>query len=135
VGEDVTANVRTIRSVPLSITPVTGMPDVFEVRGEVYFPIAAFEKLKVPPQAFDKIVKEQRYYPPEVYDVVPDADGQIAGAMKTANARYHYVKRRGASDKVLRLLRDFMGALADLMTNPSALPPAPLPVASLKAAP
>src|SRR5881628_3965065 len=45
VGEDVTANLRTIRSVPLSITPVAGLPDVFEVRGEVYFPIAAFEKL------------------------------------------------------------------------------------------
>jgi DNA ligase (NAD+) len=45
VGEDVTANVRTIRSVPLAITPVAGLPDVFEVRGEVYFPIVAFEKL------------------------------------------------------------------------------------------
>jgi DNA ligase (NAD+) len=45
VGEDVTANVRTIRSVPLTITPAPGLPDVFEVRGEVYFPIAAFEKL------------------------------------------------------------------------------------------
>ncbi|HUZ87713.1 MAG TPA: NAD-dependent DNA ligase LigA, partial [Candidatus Baltobacterales bacterium] len=45
VGEDVSANVRTIRSVPLSLTPVGGLPDVFEVRGEVYFPIAAFEKL------------------------------------------------------------------------------------------
>ncbi len=44
-GEDVTANVRTIRSVPLQITPPKGLPDVFEVRGEVYFPIAAFEKL------------------------------------------------------------------------------------------
>ena len=45
VGEDVTANVRTIRSVPLSITAIPGLPDEFEVRGEVYFPIAAFEKL------------------------------------------------------------------------------------------
>jgi DNA ligase (NAD+) len=45
VGEDVTANVRTIRSLPLSITPLAGLPDVFEVRGEVYFPTAAFEKL------------------------------------------------------------------------------------------
>ncbi|HUY74669.1 MAG TPA: NAD-dependent DNA ligase LigA [Candidatus Dormibacteraeota bacterium] len=45
VGEDVSANVRTIRSVPLSLTPVAGLPDLFEVRGEVYFPIAAFEKL------------------------------------------------------------------------------------------
>ena len=45
VGEDVTANIRTLRSVPLTITAVAGLPDVFEVRGEVYFPIASFEKL------------------------------------------------------------------------------------------
>jgi len=44
-GEDVTANVRTIRSVPLAVTPAKGLPEVFEVRGEVYFPIAGFEKL------------------------------------------------------------------------------------------
>jgi len=44
-GEDVTANVRTIRSVPLTVRPVDGMPAEFEVRGEVYFPLAAFEKL------------------------------------------------------------------------------------------
>src|SRR5438067_373636 len=45
VGEDVTANLRTIRSVPLAVTPARGLPDVFEVRGEVYFPIAGFERL------------------------------------------------------------------------------------------
>src|SRR2546423_5755219 len=45
VGEDVTANVRTIRSVPLKVAPMQGLPDTFEVRGEVYFPLAEFEKL------------------------------------------------------------------------------------------
>jgi DNA ligase (NAD+) len=45
VGEDVTANVKTIRSVPLAVKPAPGLPEVFEVRGEVYFPIAGFEKL------------------------------------------------------------------------------------------
>ena len=45
IGEDVTANLRTIRSVPLAVTPAKGLPDLFEVRGEVYFPIAGFEKL------------------------------------------------------------------------------------------
>ena len=44
-GEDVTANVRTIRSVPLTVEPLPGLPEEFEVRGEVYFPIASFEKL------------------------------------------------------------------------------------------
>jgi DNA ligase (NAD+) len=54
VGEDVTANVRTIRSVPLTVEPVPGLPDVFEVRGEVYFPIAAFERLNAEMEAQGK---------------------------------------------------------------------------------
>jgi DNA ligase (NAD+) len=54
VGEDVTANVRTIRSVPLAITPAPGLPETFEVRGEVYFPIAAFEKLNTEMEAQGK---------------------------------------------------------------------------------
>ena len=54
VGEDVTANLRTIRSVPLSVEPVAGLPDVFEVRGEVYFPIAAFERLNAEMEAQGK---------------------------------------------------------------------------------
>jgi DNA ligase (NAD+) len=45
VGEDVTANVRTIRSVPLALQPLEGLPEAFEVRGEVYFPLVEFEKL------------------------------------------------------------------------------------------
>src|SRR5438477_675598 len=53
-GEDVTANVRTIRSVPLSVTPAKGLSDLFEVRGEVYFPIAGFEKLNREMEAASK---------------------------------------------------------------------------------
>ena len=44
-GEDVTANIRTLKSVPFTVKPLTGLPDEFEVRGEVYFPLEAFEKL------------------------------------------------------------------------------------------
>lgn len=42
VGEDVTHNVRTIRSVPLTLRR-DGAPELLEVRGEVYMPIAGFE--------------------------------------------------------------------------------------------
>ena len=43
VGEDVTMNVRTIRAIPLRLTePVPGR---IEVRGEVYLPRQAFEKM------------------------------------------------------------------------------------------
>ncbi|MDP7636688.1 MAG: NAD-dependent DNA ligase LigA [Phycisphaerae bacterium] len=40
-GDDVTANIRTIRSVPLSLRG-DGIPDVLEVRGEVYWPQGNF---------------------------------------------------------------------------------------------
>ena len=43
-GEDVTANVRTIESVPLKLLGKR-MPAVLEVRGEVFMPKAGFEKL------------------------------------------------------------------------------------------
>jgi DNA ligase (NAD+) len=42
VGEDVTHNVRTIDAIPKQIGDA---PDLLEVRGEVYLPIAAFEEL------------------------------------------------------------------------------------------
>jgi len=41
-GDDVTANARTIRSVPLFLDG-PGVPDVVEVRGEIYWPRAAFD--------------------------------------------------------------------------------------------
>jgi DNA ligase (NAD+) len=44
VGEDVTANVRTIKEVPRKLRGAN-VPSVLEVRGEVYMPLAAFEEL------------------------------------------------------------------------------------------
>ena len=45
VGDDVTANVRTIKAVPLMLLGGRNIPDVLEVRGEVYMPTAAFIQL------------------------------------------------------------------------------------------
>lgn len=43
-GEDITANIRTIPSIPLRLRSAN-VPDFVEVRGEVYMPKAGFEKL------------------------------------------------------------------------------------------
>ncbi|HSJ73975.1 MAG TPA: NAD-dependent DNA ligase LigA [Miltoncostaeaceae bacterium] len=46
VGEDVTANLRTIRAIPQRLrTPDGAPPPVVEVRGEVYLPLQAFAEL------------------------------------------------------------------------------------------
>jgi DNA ligase (NAD+) len=49
VGEDITPNVRTVRSVPLSVPAPTlkkiGAPSDFEVRGEIIMPLASFERM------------------------------------------------------------------------------------------
>ncbi|MBR3903495.1 MAG: NAD-dependent DNA ligase LigA [Akkermansia sp.] len=42
-GDDITANVRTIKSVPFTLP--AGAPELLEVRGEIYMPSADFEKL------------------------------------------------------------------------------------------
>ena len=42
IGEDVTQNLRTIKAIPLSIEDA---PELVEVRGEIYLPIAGFTKV------------------------------------------------------------------------------------------
>jgi DNA ligase (NAD+) len=43
-GEEVTANIRTIKTVPLRLSG-SDLPDLLEVRGEVYLPLEAFQRL------------------------------------------------------------------------------------------
>lgn len=47
VGENVTDNVRTIRNIPKTLQPIPGMelPEILDVRGEVYMPRHAFMEL------------------------------------------------------------------------------------------
>lgn len=41
-GDNVTANVRTIRSIPLTLLPGEEVPDEIEIRGEIYMPNSVF---------------------------------------------------------------------------------------------
>ena len=45
IGEDITANLKTIRAIPLRLRKGTPRPKTVEVRGEVYLPITAFNRM------------------------------------------------------------------------------------------
>ncbi len=76
VGEDVTANVATIASVPKVLT---GAPAVLEVRGEVYLPIDAFERLQAAKEA-ENVVRVAAGRKPEPVPVNPRNAG--AGSLR-----------------------------------------------------
>jgi len=45
VGENVLANVKTIKSIPLKLYSATTLPDVIEIRGEIFMPKSGFAAL------------------------------------------------------------------------------------------
>ena len=45
VGEDVTSNLRTIRTIPLRLRNGSKIPSLVEVRGEAFLPLSAFERI------------------------------------------------------------------------------------------
>jgi len=61
VGDDVTANVRTIKAIPLVLFHNGKIPDVLEVRGEVYMPTKSFVNLnKLRQQAGEPVFANPR---------------------------------------------------------------------------
>ena len=53
-GDDVTNNLKTIRSIPLKISSNLKIPNEFEVRGEVYLPKASFKAINNERRAMDE---------------------------------------------------------------------------------
>jgi DNA ligase (NAD+) len=86
-GEDVTSNVRTIRAIPLALTEA--VPGPLEIRGEVYMPRAAFERINRE--------REEREEP-----VFANPRNAAAGTMRNLDPRQ--VARRGLSAVVYQLI-------------------------------
>jgi DNA ligase (NAD+) len=86
VGEDVTANVRTISVIPKKLTTKSGVavPSVLEVRGEVYMSIEAFEKFREAKLRENEIrIRESKK--PESVPANPRNAG--AGSLRQKNAQ------------------------------------------------
>ena len=90
VGDVVTENVKTIRSIPLQLRG-TGWPDFFEIRGEIVMPWAAFERLN-----------EERAFNEEPLFANPR--NAAAGTLKLQNPAE--VARRGLDAYLYYLLGD-----------------------------
>ncbi len=82
VGEDVTANVATIAVVPKRLR--AGAPEVLEVRGEVYLPIDAFERLRAAKEA-ENLERVAAGRKPEPVPVNPRNAG--AGSLRQKDPR------------------------------------------------
>ena len=92
-GDDVTANVITIKSLPLEITGVDDLPEKFEVRGEILLPWKNFEKLN-----------EERQFNEEPLFANPR--NAAAGTLKLQNSAE--VSRRGLDAIFYFLLGDHL---------------------------
>ena len=99
-GDDITANLKTIRSIPLKLKAGGHrLPGLFEVRGEVYMTLAGFKKLNVEREAAgeepfanprNSTAGSLKQLDPKLVakrplDVVLYGTGQIEGAWKPAS--------------------------------------------------
>jgi DNA ligase (NAD+) len=73
-GEDVTVNLRTIKAIPLRMRSLDGErpPGTIEVRGEVYFPLSAFNRLN------ERLVDEGK-------KTAPNPRNAAAGSLRQLN--------------------------------------------------
>lgn len=94
-GDDVTANVRTIRSIPLVLKEELGYPDTFEIRGEILMPWQSFDRLNEEREE----IGEQPFANPR---------NAASGTLKSLDSRI--VAERGLDAYLYYLLGDGIGA-------------------------
>lgn len=128
IGDDVTGNARTIRSLPLTLVaskPGVAVPDLLEVRGEVYLPRSVFNRLN---EARERQNDERRLNGEKPLELFVNPRNTASGAMKQLDPRqvaerglelflYSIARISGAEPRshseALSLMRDL-----GLRTNP-----------------
>lgn len=94
-GDDVTNNVRTIRSIPLKLREGSGYPHEFEIRGEILMPWTSFEKLNE-----ERAKREEPLF--------ANPRNAASGTLKSQNSKV--VAQRGLDAYLYYLLLDDMPA-------------------------
>ncbi len=89
-GDDVTANVRTIRSIPLQVK-ANDVPDEFEIRGEIIMPRPAFDRIN---SEMEAQLTEDGYNPDEIADrLLKNPRNAASGTLKMQDSKV--VAKRG----------------------------------------
>ena len=110
VGDDVTANVRTIRSIPLQLKDGSGYPHEFEIRGEILMPWTSFEALNAEREAKE----EPLFANPRnaASGTLKSQKSELVAARKLDAYLYYLIVPEGATTQVTS------GGMADLFGAP-----------------
>ena len=90
-GDDITNNVKTIKTLPLKVAPPSGAGGLFEIRGEGFLPYSSFEKMNADAEA----AGEESY---------ANARNAASGSFKLQDSAE--VARRGLDAYVYQFLSD-----------------------------
>jgi DNA ligase (NAD+) len=83
-GDDVTANVKTIKSIPIKLRG-TGFPDEFEIRGEIFMPKKEFLRIN---EAIRKQLTEEGYNEEEIFErQLKNPRNATAGTLKQQDSK------------------------------------------------
>ena len=95
-GEEITVNLRTIRSIPLSLrlAPGEAPPPVVEVRGEVYFPLSGFRDLN------ERLVSEGKKSAPNPRNAAAGTLRQLDSSITAARPLAIWVYGSGYREEV-----------------------------------
>jgi DNA ligase (NAD+) len=138
-GDDITVNVRTIRTLPLRLP--AGVPQTFEVRGEVFMPTAAFAQLNAqraeageplfanPRNSTAGTLKQldSRITAKRPLDLIFHSFGSLAGLpVKTQSDLGQLLDscglKKGAWTRTVRTLEELLAAIRELDTYRRTLP-------------
>ena len=106
-GEDITANIRTIPSIPLQLHG-NDIPELLEVRGEIYMPVAAFQELNQqitqPPPPVSSSTPQSELFDSNQFTTAANGNTDNKGFVNARNAAAGSLRQKNPSITAQRKL-------------------------------
>ncbi len=116
-GDDVTVNVRTIRSIPLQLREGSGYPHEFEIRGEILMPWTSFEALNAEREAKE----EPLFANPRnaASGTLKSQKSELVASRKLDAYLYYLLVPEDSQKEVVTTQPDLFGMQMDLFSEPA----------------